>query len=408
MLKTEKNKGLWNHVDKADVQDFSEAVVDKVLAFQNTHKSYRETPLRSLNKLAGEFGVSKIYVKDESYRFGLNAFKVMGGIYAIANCLAERLKLPIEALSFEMLKSTKVREKIGDLTFISATDGNHGRGIAWVARELGLKSVIRMPKGSSQRRLEAIQSEGADVAISDVNYDDTVRICEQMACENGYLMIQDTSWPGYEKIPLWIMQGYAAIAKEISAQLLEPPTHIFLQAGVGSYAGGIAGYFLHKYPDAPPKIILVEPNQADCYFKSFEREDGAMQSVGGDMATIMAGLACGEPNRAAYEFLSKYSYGALSCSDDVTALGMRVYGNPLRGDDQVISGESGAVTMGALYLLCTEVQFATDRKKLAINESSRILLISTEGDTDKQSYHDIVWKGRYPNLIGKSRDELNV
>ncbi|MFT8310809.1 MAG: diaminopropionate ammonia-lyase [Sporolactobacillus sp.] len=408
MLKTEKNKGLWSHVDAADVQDFSEAVVEKVLAFQKTHKSYRATPLRSLDALAGELGVSKIYVKDESYRFGLNAFKVMGGIYAIANCLAEKLGLPIEALSFEKLKTKKVREQIGDLTFISATDGNHGRGIAWIARELGLKSVIRMPKGSSQRRLESIQAEGADVAISDVNYDDTVRICEQMARENGYLMIQDTSWPGYEEIPLWIMQGYAAIAKEISDQLPEAPTHIFLQAGVGSYAGGISGYFLHKYPDAPPKIILVEPNQADCYFKSFEQKDGAMQSVGGDMATIMAGLACGEPNRAAYAFLSKYSYGALSCSDDVTALGMRIYGNPLRGDDQVISGESGAVTMGALYLLCAEAGFAADKNKLAIDDTSRILLISTEGDTDKQSYHDIVWKGRYPNLIGKSRDELNV
>jgi len=408
VLKTEKNRRQWSHVDSSDVQEFSEAKIDTVLSFQRTHDRYAETPLRSLDALAGELGVSKVYVKDESYRFGLNAFKVMGGIYAIANCLAEKLKLPIEDLSFEMLKDKKVKEQLGDLTFISATDGNHGRGIAWVAHELGLKSVIRMPKGSSLKRLEAIQAEGADVEISDVNYDETVRICDQMARENGYLMIQDTSWPGYEKIPLWIMQGYAAIAMEILDQLPEPPTHILLQAGVGSYAGGIAGYFLHKYPEAPPKIILVEPNQADCYFKSFENEDGAMQSVGGEMATIMAGLACGEPNQAAYEFLCKYAYGAISCSDEVTALGMRIYGNPMKGDAQVISGESGAVTMGALYLLCSEAALVSSKKELAIDRSSRVLLISTEGDTDAESYRNIVWKGEYPNLLGKLRDELNV
>ncbi|EST11195.1 diaminopropionate ammonia-lyase [Sporolactobacillus laevolacticus] len=408
VLKIESNRRLYANVDLTDVHEFSDSEIEKVLSFQKTHEAYKETPLKSLDAMAEHLNVSKVYVKDESYRFGLNAFKVMGGIYSIACCLAEKLQLPIEKLSFDMLKTGEVKKELGDLTFISATDGNHGRGIAWVARELGLKSVIRMPKGSSLKRLAAIRAEGADAEICDVNYDETVRLCEQIARKNDYLMIQDTAWPGYEKIPLWIMQGYAAIAKEISEQIPEPPTHIFLQAGVGSYAGGIAAYFLHKYPDAPPKIVLVEPDQADCYFQSFAREDGAMQSVGGDMATIMAGLACGEPNHTAFEILSRYTYGAVSCPDEVTALGMRIYGNPLYGDPQVVSGESGAVTMGVLYLLCTEVSLENGRKELGINESSRILLISTEGDTDPQSYREIVWKGGYPNLKRDLRGELNV
>lgn len=407
-LKTEKNKGLRTQINLDELKNFRDEEIQKALSFQKTHRAYRKTPLRNLNAMSEKLNISKLYVKDESYRFGLNAFKVMGGIYAVARCLADKMQISLDKLSFETLKSEVAKYELSDLIFISATDGNHGRGIAWVARELGLKSIIRMPKGSSQKRLAAIRAEGADAEISNVNYDETVRICDRMASENSYLMVQDTSWPGYEKIPLWIMQGYASIAREITEELDEAPTHIFLQAGVGSYAGAIAAYFLQHFHQSPPKIVLVEPDKADCYFRSFARSDGAMESVTGEMTTIMAGLACGEPNRTAFDMLSHYTYGAVSCLDNVTALGMRVLGNPLQGDAKIVSGESGAVTMGALYLLCSEKYFEKDRLSLEIDENSRVLLISTEGDTDRESYRNIVWKGDYPIAHPESRSEQYV
>lgn len=404
-MQTERNMRLQTDIDLDEFKDFRDEEVQKVYSFQKTHDAYRKTPLRSLDTLSGQLNISKLFVKDESYRFDLNAFKVMGGIYAISHYLADKMHLSLTDLSFYRLKNEVARHGLKNVTFVSATDGNHGRGVAWVARELGVRSVIRMPKGSSVKRLEAIRAEGADAEITNVNYDETVRVCNQIASENGYVMVQDTSWPGYRKIPLWIMQGYASIAKEIIEELEMPPTHIFLQAGVGSYAGAIAAYFLQHFYQSPPRIILVEPDKADCYFRSLGRSDGGMTCVTGEMSTIMAGLACGEPNQTAFTILSHYTFGAISCSDNVTALGMRILGNPLNGDRRIVSGESGAVTMGALYLLCTEECFRQDRLNMEINEQSRVLLISTEGDTDQKSYRDIVWKGAYSVVPGETEGE---
>lgn len=399
-LETELNKGYRAEVKREELKHFNEDEISQALRLISSHRDYQVTPLRSLDALAKRLNLSGLYVKDESYRFGLKAFKIMGGLYAVMRCLAEKLQMDLSELSIEMLKTDRIRQRLGSLTFISATDGNHGRGVARVAAELGYPSIIRMPKGSSVKRLAAIRAEGADAEITDVNYDETVRLCKTMAREKGYVMIQDTSWPGYEKIPLWIMQGYAAIAKEIAEQMGgEVPTHIFLQAGVGSFACGIAGYFLRRFPLSSPKIIIVEPDRAACFFQSFSRSDGEIEPVNGDMSTIMAGLACGEPNKMAYDVLHHYSFSAISVSDDATALGMRIYGNPLHGDPTIISGESGAVTMGALYRLCTETARQKDLDRLAIDETSKVLLINTEGDTDSESYRDIVWKGRFPNFI---------
>src|SRR5699024_11688633 len=196
----------------------------------------------------------------------------MGGIYAIGKYIADKLGRNIETISFEELQSEEVKEQIGSITFISATDGNHGRGVAWAARELGQKSIIYMHKGSSESILEDIINEDAESKITNVNYDETIRICASLADENSYVMVQDTAWEGYEEIPLWNMQGYAGIAKEITEQLnlenAKPPTHIFLQTGVGSFAASITSFFLEIYYKNPPIIVLVEPNQADCYYTS--------------------------------------------------------------------------------------------------------------------------------------------
>lgn len=404
MQKTEKNPINWvknnfysSLYNEAELRYFKENEVNKIHSFQKTHPAFTETPLNQLKELAKYLNVADIRVKDESYRFGLNAFKVLGGIYAIAKYLADRLEKDIEDLSFSSLLSDDVKRQLGELTFISATDGNHGRGVAWAARELGHKSVIYLPEGSSLKRLNAIRNEGANAEITNVNYDDTVRMCAQLANENGWIMVQDTAWEGYDEIPLWIMQGYASIAKEIAEQLEEssakPPTHVFLQAGVGSFAAAIAACMIEYYREAPPNIIVVEPDQADCFYRSFLSSSGSRELVSGHMNTIMAGLACGEPNTRAFRLLRQYATGSISCADSIAALGMRIYGNPLQNDPHVIAGESGAVTLGLLYYLRTEQKYEEMCNDMQLNSDSRVLLISTEGDTDPEFYRKIVWEG---------------
>ncbi len=369
--------------------------VEKARKFHESFPEYKVTPLRSLSNLAKKLGISGIYLKDESYRFGLNAFKVLGGSYAIGNYLAKKLGEDISDFPYEKLVSEEVRNKVGDVTFYTATDGNHGRGVAWTANRLKQKSVVYMPLGSSEFRLEKIRGEGADASITDLNYDDAVRLADKHANETNGVMVQDTAWEGYTDIPNWIMQGYGTMALEADDQLKEftdeVPTHIFIQAGVGSLAGAIQGYFAVKYGDKCPITVIVEPDEANCYYQSAAQKK--LVNVSGDMRTIMAGLACGEPNVVSFEIIKNYSEGFLSLPDYVAADGMRVLGNPLTGDEKVISGESGAAPMGALFNILAREGYEEVRKKLRLDENSRVLLFSTEGDTDPDKYREIVWEG---------------
>lgn len=375
--------------------------IEKAKVFHASFPEYSATPLRSLEQLAKRLGVGGIYVKDESYRFGLNAFKVLGASFAIAKYLAKCLQVDVEELNFATLCSPEIRKKLGEITFVTATDGNHGRGVAWAARQLNQKSVVYMPKGSSLTRLENIRAEGATASITDLNYDEAVRLAADKAKEFGWVVVQDTAWVGYEEIPAWIMQGYGTIAAESLEQLnqqgIKQPTHIFLQAGVGSFAGAIEGYFASLFGKEKPKTVIVESDLADCLYKSAIANDEQPRIVTGDMATIMAGLACGEPNRIGWEVLRDCSDMFFSCPDEVAAKGMRLLGNPLGTDNRVISGESGAVTAGLLALLLEREDLLDIKNSLGLNEDSHILLISTEGDTDPAKYRSIVWDGEYPS-----------
>lgn len=376
-------------------------VARKAQKFHSNFHNYSMTPLTELKNLASTLGVSNIYVKDESYRFGLNAFKVLGGSYAIGNYIAEKLGQDIDNLPYDKITSDEVKKELGDITFITATDGNHGRGVAWTANRLRQKSVVYMPKGSSLERLNNIKAEGADASITDMNYDEAVRFSNDLAEKNGWVMVQDTAWEGYEKIPTWIMQGYTTMAYEVYMQLQEMkedmPTHIFLQAGVGAFAGAVQGFFASVYGEKRPITTIVEPNKADCIYRTSEKNDGKLHFVTGDMDTIMAGLACGEPCRIGYEVLRDYSDNFVSCPDYVTAKGMRIMGNPIEGDKKIISGESGAVTVGLIAEILENKDLQWLKEELKLDENSRILCFSTEGNTDKESYRDIVWNGRYPS-----------
>jgi diaminopropionate ammonia-lyase len=248
--------------------------------------------------------------------------------------------------------------------------------------------------------LANIRAEGAVAAITDLNYDDTVRLANRHAQENGWVVVQDTAWLGYEKIPTWIMQGYATIIREALEQIVEAgdekPTHIFLQVGVGSFAGSILGYLADKFGEERPATVIVEPDKAACLYKSIVADDGEPHAVTGDLNTIMAGLACGEPNSISWGILRDYAEWYAVCPDYVAARGMRLLANPLGSDPRVISGESGAVGLGLLSLLAERDDLKPITEKLKLNQTARILIISTEGDTDPITYKDIVWNGAYP------------
>ncbi len=382
----------------ADVSWLDGEVAARVRAFHRSIPGYRPTPCVRLCNLAKRFGLGELIIKDESHRFGLNAFKVLGGAYAVAMVLAERLGRSIDELRYGDLYGPAVRRALGEITFCSTTDGNHGRGVAWAAEQFGQRAVIYMPAGSEAARRDAIRAHGAECTITDLNYDDCVRMASGRAREQGWITIQDTAWPGYTKVPTAIMQGYTTLAHEtleqLRAQGAAGPTHVLLQAGVGAFAGAIVGFFVAVLGAAAPVFLIVEPEAADCFYRSARENDGKPHAVSGDLATLMAGLACGEPNPLSWELLRDYPLAYGSCSDDVAAIGMRILGAPLAGDQQIISGESGAVTTGLLQWIMESNNAETMRQRLGLTSESRVLCISTEGDTSPETYRDVVWFGR--------------
>lgn len=400
-------KWVMNSMAKADhdnleLMDLAE--VKKARKFHESFPEYTVTPLAELSNMADFVGVKDIFVKDESYRFGLNAFKVLGGSYSMAKYAASLTGRAIEEMDYNTFISEDFHKELGEITFFTATDGNHGRGVAWAAKRLGQKAVVFMPKGTTQMRLDRIAAEGATVTIEELNYDDCVRkaVTESEKISPS-VVVQDTAWDGYEEIPTWIMQGYGTMASEAAEQLEEAkavPTHIFVQAGVGSLAGAVVGFFVNYYKDAPvkPKLIVVEAQAADCLYKGAVAGDGKPRIVGGDLNTIMAGLACGEPNTISWEILRSYVTAFISAPDWVTELGMRMNGAPLKGDPQVISGESGAVPFGAFATIMLNEEYGELKELLQLNKDSVVLCFSTEGDTDEQRYKEILWEGKNFNL----------
>lgn len=370
----------------------------EVKGFHESFPEYTQTPLVRLKKMAEYLGVSEILLKDESYRFGLNSFKVLGASYAIGKFLAQKLGKDIAETPFSVLKSDEVKKELGEITLATTTDGNHGRGVAWMAKQLGCHAIIYMPKGSAQNRVNNITQLGAQVSVTEWNYDDTVRFVAQEAQKNGWVVVQDTAWEGYVDVPTWIMHGYSTMAQEAVVQLQGMrPTHVFLQAGVGAFASVMASFLVTVYKNNPPKIVIVEPDRADCFYKSALA--GRSTAVTGDLNTIMAGLACGEPNPVAYEILRHITDVFVSAPDWMAARGMRLLGNPLEGDNRVISGESGAITTGLLSVVAGSDKYRELKNILNLNENSRILLFSTEGDTDPEIYKRIVWDGDYQSLL---------
>lgn len=372
----------------------------KTRSFHNQIPCYKISPLKSLNRLAETLGLGGIWVKDESARLSLRSFKVLGSTYAIYQFAKTKLGMSDQELTYERLRSSEIRKLLGSLVFAAATDGNHGRGVAWAAEQLGFKTIIYVHKLTSQARIDAIRSNGADVVVVDGTYDDAVEKVNEDARRNGWQVISDTSWEGYEDIPRWVMQGYATLLGEtqeqLNAQGIIKPTHIFAQAGVGSLAAAVIGYYYKIFGTERPMSVVVEPTQAACLYHSARLGDGAPHNFGGSLDTIMAGLACGDPNPLAWRVLWDTADVFAVCPDYVAAKGMRVYGIPRSGDPFIVSGESGAATLGAL-MFAMEYDGAAELKSLlGLGPQSQVLLINSEGNTDPDHFRRVVWEGGVP------------
>ncbi|MFB9860191.1 diaminopropionate ammonia-lyase [Salinicoccus siamensis] len=369
---------------------FTQGVMERSAKFHQSVPEYAATPLVHLDDLSQQLGVANIYAKDESERFGLNAFKGLGGIYVMAEYFRR-----YEGLDFndynELLKMLKTHPGV---TFATATDGNHGKGVAWAASLLGQKAKVFMPEGAAEHRLEAVRQLGAEATATTLNYDDTVKETANLAKEHGWVLLQDTAWPGYDEIPLMIMEGYTTLMSEVHAQLGDTSfndiTHVFLQAGVGSFVVAMTAAVLSKMDGNRPRIIVVEAGAADCFHQSMKDTSGKSQQVTGSLNTVMAGLACGAPSTQGFEMLKASADAFIRCGDGTSEHGMRLYGRPTGSDEPVVSGASGAVTLGALHALMTEDGYSQARQALGLDGSSNILLINTEGDTDPDHYRQVM------------------
>lgn len=343
------------------------------------------TPLRSLPGLARRFGVAQLLVKDESERFGMGSFKALGGAYAALRVflreVSMRLSRPVQPSE---IGSTELRTMAENVVFTCATAGNHGRSVAAGARFLGCRAVIFLHQGVSPARARAIEQFGATVRYVAGSYDDSVAECTRVAAENGWQIISDTSWPGYEAIPRLVEQGYTVLLREVQQALTSPPTHVFVQAGVGGIAASAAAYFSLAYGARRPRMIVVEPERAACVYHSHQA--GLPIAIRQGEPTTMSMLECYEPSRVAWQVLSRWADAFMTVTEDAAIEAMRLFAAPVGSDDIVISGASGAAGFAGFITAMSSAAAS----ELDLNSSSRVLLLNTEGATDLGLYAQLV------------------
>jgi diaminopropionate ammonia-lyase len=361
---------------------------DAALAEISSWPGYAPTPLHRLDALAATLGLTSLWYKDERGRFGLGSFKALGGAYAVANVLRNRVMAArgLPNVASQQLLSGAFADIVRGATVTCATDGNHGRSVAWGAQLFGCRCVIFVHEHVSQGRRDAIAKYGAEVREVKGNYDDAVRHAAATAKANGWTVVSDTSYPGYRDIPLDVMHGYGVMAAEIAQQLGDaPPTHVFAQAGVGALAAAVCASFWLRWAEARPRFVVVEPLHADCVYRSLEA--GRPVVVGGSLDTVMAGLACGEVSELAWEILHGGANAAVALDDAYALQAMRLLASPAASDPPIVAGETGGAGLGALLAARDYPEIAAT---LALDATSRVLLLGSEGDTDPAIYRQVV------------------
>ncbi len=349
---------------------------------------YRQTPLVALHGLAGACNVGSLHYKDEGWRFGLGSFKPLGGAYAVFRVIeGEIRRLSGRDVTSTGLFSGKYQDIVDGVTVCAATDGNHGRAVAWGSRMFGCRCVIYLNEAVTDGREKAISAYGAEVRRVPGSFDDAVRAASKTAAAEGWHVVPDTAAGGNIEASGNVTQGYALLADEVVSQLADdaPPSHLFIQAGVGGLAAAVCGQFWQAYGKQRPITVTVEPHNAACWFESFKAGEPIV--VSGDLDSLMAGLACGEISPLSWPVLKSGAHAAMTISDEAAADTMRLLSTGEDGDQPIVGGESGVAGLAA-FLLAS--QDAEARSLLGLDETSRVVVIGSEGDTDPETYRDIV------------------
>lgn len=357
---------------------------------------YAPTPLVDLPGLAAAAGIDRLWYKDEGGRFGLGSFKALGGAYAVGRLLTRQAAARAgHAVTTRELRAGRHRNVARRITVCTATDGNHGRSVAWGAALFGCRCVVYIPVAVSEGRKIAIERLGADVRRVEGNYDDSVRRIARDADRNGWFLVSDTSHPGDMEIPCDVMHGYTVMAGEIVAQLPGAgATHVFVQGGVGGLAAAVSAYFWQTYGDQRPRFIVVEPDRAACFFASARA--GHPMVVSGDLDTVMGGLAAGEVSPVAWSILSLGADAFLTVPDETAFQLMRLLAEAVAGDPPIVAGESAVAGLAGLLGARDDPALARD---LGLGAESRVLVIGSESATDPELYR---------RIVGRRADEVRA
>ena len=349
--------------------------VPELLDMLKACPAHRETPLLALPALAGRLGIGELRIKDESQRFGFGAFKALGGVLAVYNVLSGSIGNAYHhSPTFEEVLRGDHREITRDYVFTTASSGNHGRSVAAGAKLFGNRCIVFLPKFTSAEKEAAIRARGAEVIRIDGDYDTAVAECRRQAQANGWTIISDTSWEGYESTPRSVMRGYTVLVEEVIRQWRPGPTHVFVQAGVGGLAAAVFGYLWARY-EPRPRFIVVEPESADCWFQSNAAGKPALAS--GNADTVMGGLACREISAVTWPVVGLATDWFMTITEDEVMPARKLFAHPLDGDPAIASGPSGCAGLAGLVRACTdEAAF----KELRLDTKSRVLVINSEGN----------------------------
>lgn len=372
----------------------SHAAGGEAMRLISSWAGYAPTPLVPLASLAADLGVAEIRYKDEGGRFGLGSFKALGGAHAVFRLLKAELErrtgAPVDA---EALASGALAHAVADITVTCATDGNHGRSVAWGARLFGAACVIFVHATVSEGRAETIRGYGAQVIRTPGTYDDSVREAARAAAENGWFVVSDTSYPGYVDVPRDVMQGYAVMVEEAIVASPTRPTHVFVQGGVGGLAAAVTAHLWETFGAETPTVVVVEPLAAACLLESARA--GRATAVGGDLDTLMAGLACGEPSLIAWPILEAGVTAFMAIPDTAAVDAMRLLASG-RAGSPIVGGESGVAGLAGLMVAAEHPDW---RAAIGLDAEARVLLFGSEGDTDAELY---------TRLVGRSGDAVRA
>ena len=374
------------HTHKAAIEVLPREGFKAAIAEITEWQGYKETPLHSLDNLATELSLGEVLYKDEGPRFGLGSFKALGGSYAALKVLQREISKTLEKqVSLKDIRNGKYSEEAAKITLVSATDGNHGRSLAWGCQRFGAPCRIYIHAEVSEGRAEAMRTFGAEVVRIKGDYDDSVKLAREEAQDNNWFVVSDTSWPGYFVPPTDVMQGYGVMMHEINQSLSKVPTHIFIQGGCGGFAGSVCASVRQIWGDSMPTIVIVEPHLANCLFESSKVKKALFVKINEE--SIMAGLSCGEASELAWDMIEQEAKDFITIPESIVAPTVRMLANSELGDVVIEAGESAVAGLAAL--ICAAKQDDL-RDVLRLSDSSRVLLFGSEGVTDQTIFDEIM------------------